>query len=487
MRASRCSTQARTAPGFVVLMETLLIPLFALALLASPSRGATDPKAAAAKAAQTAAKAESVAAADEGISVRVIEDGAGGATKRIDIKGRKGTTRVTIDQPDIPKPPDTPDIPEPPDFDRSSSNDLVRFGEDIVIPEGKVVEGDVVAFGGSITVLGRVKGSCTAIGGSVHVEGKGAVEGDAVTMGGTVTTGDSATVGGSNVSLGSFNARRFSHWAPWMGAMGILGTGAWLAQMIFKILLALLFGWLALVLFRDRILYANRILTERFGKSFLFGLLGWVGMVFAVPVGIVALVLFSVLAIVILCITIIGIPVAILVAIAMLLGLVGIVVAAGCAIFLAYMQGAMYLGQRVFGRRVEMKPLLALVIGAVIMAVLHGLGDLIGAFSLFAFHPIGMLLGIAAGFLCVILTTAGLGAMILGRFGTGSGSGWSGQWGFGGGRRPSTAPPGFPHSPAGSEAPPSAGPAASPAGVHEPRPVVPPPTPPVEGGTSDAP
>lgn len=474
MRASRCSTQARTATGYVILMGTFLMSLLALALAAPPSHGAT-----AAKTTRTPAKAETTSTSDEGITVRVIEDQAGGATKRIEVKGAKGTRRITIDTPDIPKPPDIPEV-------ESSSNDLVRFGEDIVIPEDKVVEGDVVAFGGSITVLGRVKGSCTAIGGSVRVEGKGAVEGDAVTIGGTVSTGDSATVGGSNVSLGSFNAGRFNRWGPWMGAIGILGTGAWLAQMIFKVLLALLFGWLALVLFRDRILYANQILTEQFGKSFLFGLLGWVGMVFAVPVGIVALILFSVLAAVILCITIIGIPVAILVLIAMVLGVIGIVAAAGCAVFLAYMGGAIYLGQRVFGRRVAAKPLIALLVGAVLLALLHGVGDLIGALSLMIFHPLGILLGIAAAFLFIILTTAGLGSLVLSRFATGSGSGWSSQWGFGG-RRPSPVTPGAPPSAGVSGAPPSAEPAASPAGVHEPRPVVPPPTPPPEGGTSDAP
>jgi hypothetical protein len=439
----------------------LLLSLLALALLAPPSHGATAPKAA-------ATKADS-AATEEGISVRVIEDQSGGTTKRIGVKGRKGTTSVTIDRPDRP---DIPEAPEPPEIEseRTSANDLVRFGEDIVIPEDKVVEGDVVAFGGSITVLGRVKGSCTAIGGSVRVEGQGAVEGDAVSMGGTVSTGDSATVGGSNVSLGSFNARRIKHWGPWIGAVGILGTGAWIAQTLFWVLLTLLFSWLSLVLFRDRILYANRLLTEQFGKSFLFGLLGWVGMVFAVPVGIVALILFSVLAIVILCITIIGIPVAILLAIAMVIGVIGIVVAAGYAVFLGYIEGTMFLGQRVFGRRKDLAPLLAIVIGAALLAALDGLGDLVGALSFFLLHPIGMLLGIAAGFLLVILSTAGIGSLILSRFGTGTARSMTGQWGFGG-----PAPP------------PAPGPAASSAGVHEAERAVPPPAPPPEGGTSDAP
>jgi hypothetical protein len=486
MRASRCSALARIESRFAVVAGTLLIPLLLLALLARPSLGANDPTAE--KAAKAAvARAESIATANEGFSVRVVEDQSGAKTTKrtYQIKGPKGATRVTVETPEPPDVPATPDVPAPPDFgtDRSSSNDLVRFGEDITIPASKVVEGDVVAFGGSITVLGHVKGSCTAIGGSVRVEGKGVVDGDAVSMGGTVSTGDSATVSGSNVSLGSFNAGHVRHWGPWMGAVGALSTGAWLLHTIFWLAMVLLFGWLSLVLLRDRLLYANRLVREQFGKSFLWGLLGWVGLVFAVPVGIVALVLFGALAIVILCVTIIGIPVAILVAIAMVLGVVGLVAAAGYAIFLGYIEGAMFLGDRVFGRKTALKPLVAIIIGAALIAALKGLGELAGAFGFFLFQPIAVLLGIASGFLLIILTTAGLGGLILGRFRTGPAPGTAGQWAFAGapGGGPTAAPAAPPAAGPSPEAPPAGGLGGSPAGVHEPQPVAPPPAPPTAG------
>lgn len=493
MRASRCSALARIDSRFAALAGTLLIPLLLLALLARPSLGANDPAAEKAeKAAKAAAaRAESIAAANDGFSVRVVEDRSGAKTTRrtYQIKGPKGATRVTLETPEPPAVPAPPGVPTPPGFDtdRSSSNDLVRFGEDITIPPSKVVEGDVVAFGGSITVLGRVKGSCTAIGGSVRVEGKGVVDGDAVSMGGTVSTGDSATVSGSNVSLGSFNAGHIRHWGPWMGAVGALSTGTWILQTIFWLAMVLLFGWLSLVLLRDRLLYANRLVAEQFGKSFLWGLLAWVGLVFAVPVGIVALVLFSALAIVILCVTIIGIPVAILVAIAMVLGVVGIVVAAGYAIFLGYIEGAMYLGDRVFGRKTALKPLAAMMIGAALIAALKGLGQLAGAIGFFLFQPIAMLLGIAAGFLLIILTTAGMGGLILGRFRTGPAPGTASQWAFAGGPAGGPIPPAAPATAGPSpDAPPAGALGGSPAGVHEPQPVAPPETPPTpgEGGST---
>ena len=473
MRASRSSTRARTAPWIAVPSTAVLLSVLLSVLIAAPSLGA-DPRAEARKAAEqakaAAARAESLAAAtEEGFSVRVIEDSKGGKTTRKTIRIQGSDKGITIETPEPPVPP------EPPDLDHGDSNDLVRFGEDITIPANKVVEGDVVTFGGTITVLGRVKGTATAIGGSVHVRGNGVVEGDAVSMGGTVTTSDSATVGGSNVSLGAWNMRGFRQWGPAAGVFGLIGAGAWLTQTLFWVLVTTLFAWLTLLLFRERFLHANEALAQRFGMSFLWGLLGWVALVFAVPIGIVALVIFSVIAIVILCITIIGIPVAILLAIGMVLGIIALVAAAGYVAFLGYLEGALYLGRRVLGNRAQTAaPLLAILIGVALIAGLDAAGELIGALSFFLFHPIGMALGLAATFILIVLSTAGLGSLLLTRFSAGPGAGAANQWGW-------TPTPPAPVPPGAAPPPPAGGmPGAPPAG---PRPSTEPP----EGGTSDAP
>ena len=467
MLATRSNTRARTAPTIAVHALLLLLPILALVLLAAPSHGA-DPKAearaAAIKAAEQAriatARAESLAAiAEEGFNVRVIEETRDGKTTRKTIRIRGADKDITVEVPEPPIPP------EPPDFDHGDSNDLVRFGEDITIPENKVVEGDVVAFGGSITVLGRVKGTATSIGGSVFVKGKGVVEGDAVSMGGTVSTSDSATVGGSNVSLGAWNMGAMRRWGPAAGFFGVLGAGAWAAKLIFWAAVTLLFGWLTLLLFRERFLHAGEVMAQRFGKSFLFGLLGWVLLVFAVPVGIVALILVSVIAIVILCVTIIGIPVAILLVIGMVLGIIAIVAAAGYIVFLGYIEGALYLGRRVLGGRARTAaPLLAILVGVALLAALGGVGDMIGALSFFLFQPIGIALGLASTFILIVLTTAGVGSLLLSRFSAGPGAATAGQWGWT--PTPPAPPPpqgGMPGGPAPAAAPPR------------------------EGGTSDAP
>lgn len=494
MRATRCNTRARTAPNLTVLMAAIWIPMLALALLCRPSYGADTPTKESAKraaeAAKMAAKAVAVSdsatrrAAEEGFTVRVIEEKAGGKRTVRVIERKDGSgSAIEIHKQGLPEPPTPPEPPEPPDYDRSNANDLVRFGEDITIPADKVVEGDVVAFGGSVTVLGRVKGDCVSIGGSVYVKDHGVVQGDATSVGGGVVTSDSATVGGSNVSIGGGNLGRLRHFGPMVGAFGLLGTGAWLVKTLVWALIALFFAWLSLLLFRDRFVHANQTMGERFGKSFLFGLLGWVGLVFAVPVGIVALLLFGLIAVVILCITIIGIPVAILLLIALVLGVIGIVVAAAYVSFLAYLQGSMYLGRLVLGRKpaTGVNPLIAILVGIVLLGAIDAVGHLIGAVSFFIFQPIGMALGIAATFLLIVFSTAGLGAMLVSRFSAGPWAPSSGsQWGFGGASAPGPVPPG-PMPPPPFTPPPGGPPPPAP----PPPPPTSPPTP--QGGTSSTP
>ncbi|HJW15038.1 MAG TPA: polymer-forming cytoskeletal protein, partial [Thermoanaerobaculia bacterium] len=394
-RIARDLMSPRSLVAILVLVAALGVPLS----LGWAQTKTTLPK--------TPATSDSASSDESGFNVRVREEGAG-ASARIREKVDRAIERAQRDASkasaaaeraagNIPQPPEPP---EPPDFDHSEGNDLVRFGEDITIPENRVIEGDVVAVGGSITVLGRVKGDAVSVGGTVHVKGKGVVEGDAVSLGGGVQTSDSASVGGSDVSVGKFDFDHMNHLWPMIGAMGMLSTGAWIVKMLVGLLITLFLGWISLLLVRERLEYAAGVVHERFGRSFVMGLLGWVLLVLAIPVGIIALVLTGVIAIVILCITIIGIPVAILLVVALVLGVIGIVVGALYAGFLGYLTGTMFLGRRILGQRVATKPLLAIAAGVLLIGVLRFAGELIGALSFFAFHPVGMAFGFAAALLC---------------------------------------------------------------------------------------
>ncbi|MEK7347278.1 MAG: polymer-forming cytoskeletal protein [Candidatus Eisenbacteria bacterium] len=412
--------------------------------------------------------ADSASSDESGFNVRVREEATSASARarekvnriveRAKRQTEKSASTATGATNSIPEPPAPPAVPEPPDFDRSEGNDLVRFGEDITISEGRVIEGSVVAMGGSITVLGRVTGDAVSVGGTVHVKGKGVVEGDVVSLGGGgVQTSDSASIGGSDVSVGKFDFGRMGCKWPMIGAAGLIGTGAWLIKLLVGLMITLLLAWISLLIFRQRLEHAAGVVHERFGKSIAMGLLGWVLLVLAVPAGIIALILTGVIAIVILCITIIGIPVAVLLVVALVLGVIGIVTGAMYAAFLAYLTGTMFLGRRIFGARVATKPLLAIAAGVLLIAVLKAAAEVIGALSFFAFHPVGMAFGFAAGLLGFIVASAGLGALIIGRFGKGTGRVYGGYSASMGSQWGSTTPP-----PPPAPAPGPAGPTTTP-------------------------
>ena len=471
MRASHSRTRARTVP-IQTWIPWMFILWTALALTWGFASGATAASKPTTAGKPTAAgkTTASDTTSDGGFTVRVKEEGATskiGAAERVRraVEQAKQEAQRARAQaraggvPEPPEPPDKPDIPDKVDFD-TSDNNVVRFGEDITIPEDKVIDGDVVAIGGSVTVLGRVKGDCVAIGGAVHIKGKGVVEGDAVSMGGGVTTSDSGTVAGSNVSLGSGHLGSGEKFWPMVGIFGAVGTGIWLLTTLVKLVLTLFFAWLALLIMRDRMLYAVEIMTQRFGKSFLWGLLGWAAMVIAIPTGIVLLVLVGAIAIAILAITIIGIPLAILLVVALVLGIVGICVGALVAVFIGFLNGAMYLGQRILGKNAATgKPVVAILVGLALIFVLNLVGHLLQLVGLLVIHPIAIALGIAAGALAAIVTTSGFGAMLLTRFAAGP-RGTGSQW--------------WPSGPT---------PAAAPAPAAPPPSASTPPT----GGSSDAP
>jgi len=475
MRAYRSSARTRVAPHSLSLLPWLLL-LTGLVLAAGRAGGATP----------TPPKPPTPPDTTGGFRVRVSEEGEASSlkTRRQEERIRREVERARREaariRADVPQPPDVPDAPDIPDVDLDSNdNNLVRFGEDIVIPADKVIDGDVVAIGGDVTVYGRVKGDCVSVGGTVNVKDKGVVEGDAVSMGGGVATSDSASVGGSNVSLGSPWTHSHAFW-PMVGLFGAVGTGIWLVHTLVRLALTVFLAWLALLLARERMVYAVDTMYARFGRSFLWGLAGFAGSLVALPTAIVLLILVGAIAIAILAITIIGIPVAIVLLLGLILGIIGLVLGLVVAVFLGFLNGAMFLGQRVLGRTTERgkNPLLAIAVGVLLITALKVAGKLIGVLGLIVFHPIAIALGIATGALAAILTIAGFGAMMQTRFARGPhGEGLpSGAWWPR--RRPSPAA-----APAGAQGVVTEAPITGAAYVATP----PPPPAPPEGGTSDAP
>ena len=200
--------------------------------------------------------------------------------------------------PETPSAPETPNPPEPP-ISLGKSGNIMRVGSDIHIETDQVVVGDVMAVGGDITVDGHVEGDVVAMGGDVYVNNGGKVDGDVVCMGGELHEQDGAVIGGQRVTASrhSRHVRGMRHITTDDGEPhGIGGSIVWL-------IITLGVGWAFAGLAPGRTGRSLEVLKREPGTSFVTGILA---AMLTVP-SIVALCMLVAL----LCITIIGIPLAI--------------------------------------------------------------------------------------------------------------------------------------------------------------------------------
>ncbi len=291
----------------------------------------------------------------------------------------KGTT--SIDAPDVP---DTPDAPNAPhikvDLGDSNANDIVKFGTDVTVRPGHKVDGSVVAIGGSITIYGEVMEDVVSIGGDVNVRPSGRIHGDAVAVGGTVNEDAGSVVSGENVSVGIGALRLL----PMFGVVAGIGS-IFAALALFFVLLVI--AGIALVLARERMEGMQEIYRHEMLKATVYGF-------------IVSLLLVPVT--VLLCITVIGIPVALILffllfPVAALAGMVS---------------SGIYLGHKI---RPGLSTGWAAVVGLAALIVVVKAGGLIA--HLPGIGVVGWVLGMVGALGWVWAFFAGLGAIWLTRFG----------------------------------------------------------------------
>jgi len=179
-----------------------------------------------------------------------------------------------------------------------SHGDKVLMGDDLVVEADEVIGGDAVSMGGNITVLGKVMGSVVSIGGDVTLGDSSFVGKDAVSVGGEVIRSETAIVGREVMEVDGpaiFKPRlgRNQHSDDDDNSVGHRFAGFVQTVIFFLVLFA--FAALALYLVRQRIEYASDYLSREPIVSLLLGLVS----------PFLLLVSF-----VLLCITLIGIPVA---------------------------------------------------------------------------------------------------------------------------------------------------------------------------------
>jgi len=209
-------------------------------------------------------------------------------------------------------PPDPSEPPDPPRIHHGDEEPKVAIFGDVTVAKGETmqgivcvrgdvtidgaVEGDVVVVAGTLEIEGKVSGSVVAVATPITLGDHAVIDGDLTNVGGSLDRGD-AEVSGSvvNVAPNSVGLPSFGNWGDWGG----LGA-AWLFPW-WTILGLFLFFVAALVLAAlvpDRIRVISEETPVRLFTALLFGLLGY-------------MLLF--LTQVVLCVTIIGIPIAVLV------------------------------------------------------------------------------------------------------------------------------------------------------------------------------
>lgn len=365
---------------------------------------------------------------------------------------RRDAERRPAAAPTIPSAPDVPAAPE-----LSHASDIVRIGSDIHVPKGQVVDGDVFALRGDIRVDGHVRGNVAATGGDVFLGATARVDGDVMCIGGKLEEEEGARVGGQRVTALRGNGRNdridridriAGHpdrdWGPDHDYGDVSFALSWF-------IVSLLLAWAIAKFAPGRTAITLGVLRRDPGLSLMVGL----GLVVLLVPSVVALALV----VAILCITIIGIP----------LALGALVAYAGILVVLAlwgYVVGVIPIGEQ-FGKRLDRPGSLvsSAVLGVAVVSGLRVASELLHFVPLFGWF--GKLLWVVAFLLAAVATLMGAGALLRTKFGQGPEGRWWPLW--------APAKPSGPAPPAGAPdqggSPPPPPPSAPAGGSGEPSPV----------------
>jgi hypothetical protein len=246
------------------------------------------------------AQAEAEAEADTTAVDEEAKDKPSGTVKiSIDESGIsvEGSANITTDKEDDPD--DWVEVYDWRGEYKEKGLDIVKFGESVFVAKDELVRGDLVLFGGSAIIEGKVIGNVIVIGGGIRARSGAEIKGDAVVIGGDLEEDDDVLIHGERVIAhdvfptgGLVNI--FRPWGP---------EGRLLKFLILPVglFIQLILAFLVLLFLRDRISRGHDHLSDNFLKSFGIGLLAAFIGVFALLV--VMIPLF---------ITIIGIPLALL-------------------------------------------------------------------------------------------------------------------------------------------------------------------------------
>lgn len=294
--------------------------------------------------------------------------------------------------------------------------DLAVLGGNFTAKAESVIDGDVIVFGGNVNIDGTVDGDLGAIGGNVNLSDTAIIKGDVGSLGGRVERAEGATVEGDVQNLGKFRDKhesrndddddnrrdafpnppvapsapgfdRYDH----SGGGSVFGwIGAIFGDIFWNVSLLIMLGiitWLVAAFMPEQMLNVRETLTSSAPLSFGLGLL----------TSIVAVVL---------------IPVAFLLLITICLALVPIVayIALGIATLFGWIVVGHVLGERLLiaSGRPQPSLIFSSIVGVSILTLITNL-PVIGLIDC---------IGFIGGVIGALIAMAGLGAVLLSRFGT---------------------------------------------------------------------
>jgi hypothetical protein len=293
---------------------------------------------------------------------------------------------------------------------RSRDDDIVGIGfRGVSVREGQVVDGDVVAVGGSARIDGDVRGDVVAVGGSVRLGPRANVSNNVVVIGGRLDRDPSSTIGGQVQEIGLGNVD-FGNWRWPSTTSGAYRTywesmfGSTLA--LFGTLTRLaIFCLLAAVVILIGHQYAERAGERATREPLKSGATGFLSQLLFVPL--------LVIIILVLVVTIVGIPLLLLLPFVFLaLFIVGVVGFAGVA---------ERVGQAISRRTgwSTANPYATTSLGIALIMLPTLLSRVIGLAGGVMF-PMSIGLGLIGGLVEYLAWTIGFGALALARFDRGS-------------------------------------------------------------------
>jgi hypothetical protein len=382
----------------LVFFSSLLI-LIAQAEIRKTGGGKVDPDTTGMKKSKLPSEAEEIEIGENGIIIRtkegekvVIGKGQTGADISLDENRLKiGNRTIDLEHLEdslkvkIPK----IEISAPKIHVRSGGEDIVKFGKDVVVEASETIDGSVVVICGNLEVKGTVNEDAVSICGDVKVDSTGVIEGSVVSVGGEIRKENGATVRGqkTTVNIGPKGVFRFT---PFAG--GIYGF-AFIARII-KIIFFLFIGIVVISIAPRHVTKVKERINQDFFKC---ALIGFVGEILILPVFLLLI------------ITIIGIPLAILVEPLLVVA----------TFVLGYTGVSYFIGEKLKSST-SLKPetpIVTLIIGILAVEAILLIARLIGILG-HPLTPISWILTFFGWAFWYVVITVGFGAAILTRLGT---------------------------------------------------------------------